>query len=82
MGLLSKIIAANVTTRIVRKLNEKAREPVAREPVPRQQYIPANPTLRDRAAQLYRDNPKLVAGAGVAIAALVLQQMTRKRSPY
>ena len=77
MGLLSKIIAANVTTRIVRKLNEKGRDPV-----PRQEYIPANPTLRDRAVQVYRDNPKLVASAGVAIAALVLQQMTRKRSPY
>ena len=78
MGLLSKIIAANVTTRIVRKLNEKGRDPV-----PRQEYIPANPTtLRDRAVQVYRDNPKLVASAGVAIAALVLQQMTRKRTPY
>ena len=82
MGLLSKIIAANVTTRIVRRLNQAGQERRAATAVasgPRQTYIPANATLRDRAVQVYRDNPKMVAGVGVLLAAAALQQLTRRR---
>lgn len=84
MGILSKIIAANVTTRIVKRLNQAGQERELRaqsvaNPGPRQTYIPANPTLRDRAVQVYRDNPKMVAGAGVLIAAAALQALTRRR---
>ena len=85
MGILSKIIAASVTTRIVKRLNQAGRDraaaPLAKTgtPVPRQTYLPANPTLVDRAAQVYRDNPKIVAGVGVLIAAAALQSLTRKR---
>jgi hypothetical protein len=82
MGILSKILAAQATTRIVRYLNEKGREP----PPPRQQYIPARPALRDRAidarnraVSVYRENPKLVAGVGLIAAAMVLQQLSRRR---
>ena len=84
MGILSKIIAANVTTRIVKGLNQAGRGrtagPVATATTaPRQTYLPANPTLIDRATQVYRDNPKMVAGAGVLIAAAALQALTRRR---
>jgi hypothetical protein len=78
MGLLSKIIAANVTTRIVKRLNQGGRErPVtgSTAAAPRQTYIPAGGNnLRDRAVQVYRDNPKMVAGVGVLLAAAALQQ--------
>jgi hypothetical protein len=69
--MLSKIVAASLTTRIVKRLNQAGQE--------RQTYIPANATLRDRAVQVYRDNPKMVAGVGVLLAAAALQSLTRKR---
>ena len=85
MGLLSKIIAAKVTSSIVQKLNEKGRAPVPAQPVARSQYIPARPTVRDRAfdvrdraVNVYRENPKLVAGVGVLAAAMLLQQFKKR----
>jgi hypothetical protein len=85
MGLLSKIIAAKVTSSIVQKLNQKGRDPVPQQPVARQQYIPARTTMRgrafdvrDRAVNVYRDNPKLVAGVGLLAAAMLLQQMKKR----
>ena len=74
-----------------RELNERDRWPnVERR---RSQYIPAGepdvPAPRGgawksnavvgKAAEVYQKNPKLVAGLGVVAAALVLQQLTRKR---
>jgi hypothetical protein len=84
MGMLSKIIAANLTTRVVKRLNQAGRARNAANTVPttatpQQTYLPANATLRDRAVQVYRDNPKMVAGMGVLLAAAALQQLTRKR---
>ena len=90
MGLLSKLIAANVTTRIVKRLNAGAHAP---EPmpydgrrVPRQQYIPARPTLRDRCVgmagrcnDVVRQNPKTVGALGALIAALAVQQALKRR---
>ena len=78
MGILSKLIAANVTTRIVRRLNAGAR--------PRQQYIPARPTLRDRCVgvagrcnEVVRQNPKTAGALGALIAALAVQQALKRR---
>ena len=86
MGLLSKIVAANLTSRVVKRLNSAGQERRAYDPAaPRQTYIPANSAgtgigaLRDRAVQVYRDNPKMVAGAGVLLAAAALQALTRRR---
>jgi hypothetical protein len=89
--MLSKIIAAKATAAIVQKLNQKSRA----QPVPRQDYIPAGQSLPTtgnnrlggnavvtRATDFYNKNPKLVASMGVAVAALVLQQLTRKKTLY
>ena len=91
MGLLGKIIAAKATQKIVQKLNERDQWPnVERR---RSQYIPAgqpdvpaprsgawaNNAVIGKAAEVYQKNPKLVAGLGVVAAAMVLQQLTRKR---
>jgi len=85
MGLLSKIIAAKVTSSIVQKLNQKGRDPVPPQAAARQQYLPARPTMRDRAfdvrdraVNVYRENPKLIAGVGVLAAAMLLQQMKKR----
>ena len=92
MGMLSKLIAANLTTRIVKRLNSGARDP---DPVqyqgqgrrvPRQQYIPARPTLRDRCVgvagrcnEVVRQNPKTFAALGALIAAAAVQQAMKRR---
>lgn len=83
MGVLTKIIQAKAAAAVVKKLNQKAREqPVGGMPRG-QRYIPANApapgTLATRATEFYRQNPKLVAGVGLAVATMVLQQLTRKK---
>ena len=97
MSILSKFIAAKATAKVVEKLNARARatptrdNPVPKYTAPNQEYIPAGqsvPARRsgtaivDKATDFYRKNPKLVAGVGVAVAAAVLQQLTRKKSLY
>lgn len=85
MGVLTKILQAKAAAAVVRKLNEKARaQPQPVRGMPRgQQYIPAGgttqPTLANRAVEVYRQNPKLVAGVGLAVAAMVLQGLTRRK---
>ena len=90
MSMLSKLIAANLTTRIVKRLNAGARDPETMQydgrRVPRQQYIPARPTLRDRCAgiagrctDVVRQNPKTVGALGALIAALAVQQAMKRR---
>lgn len=85
MGVLSKIIQAKAAAAVVRKLNERARaQPRTVTGMPAgQQYIPASGAaqtgLAARATDFYRQNPKLVAGVGLAVATMVLQQLTRKK---
>ena len=81
MGMLSKLVAANLTARIVKRLNAGARDPA-----PRQTYIPARPTLRDRCAGLagrcndvVRQNPKTFAALGALVAAAAVQQALKRR---
>ena len=81
MGLLGKIIAAKATQKIVQRLNEKDQWPNverrgAQQPVPVDR--PGN-AIVGKATRIYRENPRLVAGLGVVAAAMVLQQLTRKR---
>ena len=92
MSFLGKLIAAKATAKIVEKLNAKSRAtPVPGQPMPRQEYIPAGQAgvparggnaIVNKATDFYRQNPKLVAGMGVVVAAAVLQQLTRKRGLY
>lgn len=87
MGLLGKIIAAKVTAKLVEGMNRKARATPA-TPASRQEYIPANAPatrsglggLASRCGQFCRDNPKLMGSLGIAVAALALQQLTRRRA--
>ena len=39
----------------------------------------ANNAVVNKASHVYRENPKLIAGLGVVAAAMVLQQLTRKK---
>lgn len=90
MGILSKLVAANLTARIVKRLNAGARDPEAVRyqgyRAPRQQYIPARPTFRDRCAgvagrcnEVVRQNPKTFAALGALIAAAAVQQAMKRR---
>jgi len=90
MGILSKLVAANLTTRIVKRLNAGARNPgtapYAGRGVPRQEYLPARPTFRDRCAgvagrctDVVRQNPKTIAALGALIAAAAVQQAMKRR---
>jgi len=90
MGMLSKLVAANLTARIVKRLNAGARDPQPAQyegrRAPRQQYIPARPTLRDRCAGIagrcndaVRENPKTFAALGAMVAALAVQQALKRR---
>jgi hypothetical protein len=89
MGLLSKIIAAKATTRVVQKMNERSRAAKAQaEYIPAGQSVPAtratalqtNATaMLDRAGQFYKQNPKMVAGLGVAAALMALSALKRRQ---
>jgi hypothetical protein len=85
MGLLGKIIAAKATTKVVERMNERSRAMKAQP-----EYIPAGtPTgtgmqttanaYLDRAGRFYKENPKMVAGLGVAAALMALSAL-KKRS--
>ena len=84
MGLLAKILTGKVATGVVNRAIAK-RE--ARRAAP--EYIPAGQVaahqraagghaLVDRATEIYRKNPKLIAGIATLAAAAVLAGMKRK----
>lgn len=88
MGLLSKILAAKATTHVVQKMNQRSRAAKAEA-----EYIPAGQTLPtrgsslqthagayiDRAGRFYKENPKMVAGLGVAAALMALSALKRRQ---
>jgi hypothetical protein len=88
MGLLGKLIAAKATSKVVQKMNDRSRVDRAQA-----EYIPAGSTLPtrgasglqtnatamlDRAGQIYKQNPKMVAGLGVAAALMALSALKRR----
>jgi hypothetical protein len=87
MGLLSKILAVTATKKIIQRMDTTGRTPsgqvtTGNAPVTRSGSIldrAVNNPYADRAVDVYRKNPKMVAGLGVAAAALVLHSLTRKR---
>ena len=90
MGVLSKLVAAILTTRVVKRLNAGARDPqpmqYAGRGASRQEYLPARPTFRDRCAgvagrctDVVRRNPKTVGALGALVAALAVQQAMKRR---
>lgn len=88
MSLLGKLIAAKATSKVVQKMNERSR--AARNQA---EYIPAGASLPatragglqssataylDKAGQFYKQNPKMVAGLGIAAALMALSALKRR----
>ncbi|HUP30178.1 MAG TPA: hypothetical protein VM122_08405 [Usitatibacter sp.] len=88
MGLLSKIIAAKATSKVVQKMNERSRAAPQGEYIPAGRTVPgstgtglqstANAAL-NRAGEFYKQNPKMVAGLGVAAALMALSALKRRQ---
>ncbi len=88
MGMLGKLITGNVAAKLVNKAIEKHEaKQVAKARAG--QYIPAGAaegtvmpargaTLADRAGAIYRNNPKTVGLAGIALGIAALALMKRK----